>query len=208
MSMKDIIIGVSGASGAIYAKALVREVLSQNLNVHFIPSAHAATTWRQEVTEEKEVALIESETSAPTGWEAWLGVPADQTERLVIYGDEAIDAPPASGTFRPRAMVIVPCSMNTLAKVANGMADTLLTRAAAVCLKERRPLVVAPRETPLSLLDLRNMTTAAEAGAVVLPAAPGFYHRPQEIDDLVRFIISKICDQIDLPCTQPIRYGR
>ncbi|KPL06101.1 3-octaprenyl-4-hydroxybenzoate carboxy-lyase, partial [candidate division BRC1 bacterium SM23_51] len=108
--------------------------------------------------------------------------------------------------FRARAMVVVPCSMNTLAKIAHGISETLLTRAAAVSLKERRPLVLVPRETPLSLIDLRNQVAAAEAGAIILPASPGFYHRPTEIGDLVHFILSKICDQLALPCSRPIRY--
>jgi 4-hydroxy-3-polyprenylbenzoate decarboxylase len=208
MSDRDIIVGVTGASGAVYAQALVRELLAQGLTVHFIPSAHAAVSWQCELNGGDDSALTESETDAPRGWEAWLDVPADAPGRLAIYGDERIDAPPASGTFRARAMVVVPCSMNTLAKIAGGIGDTLLTRAAAVSLKERRPLVLVPRETPISLIDLRNMTAAAEAGAVVLPASPGFYHRPTAVAHLVHFVVSKICDQIGLFLASSVRYDQ
>jgi len=197
MSERDVIIGVTGASGAVYAQALVAELLSEGLTVHFIPTAHASVVWR-------------SELDAPAAEPAWtrrLIIPPGGLERLVVYDDGNIEAEPASGTFRARAMVVVPCSMNTLAKIARGIGDTLLTRAAGVCLKERQPLILVPRETPLSLADLRNQVAAAECGAVILPAAPGFYHRPAEIGGLVHFIVSKICDQLDLTCGQPVRYG-
>ena len=208
MSERDIIVGVTGASGAIYAKALVGELLAQGMTVHFIPSAHAAVSWRQELDTGEDAALTESETDAPGGWEASLEIAADARDRLMVYSGKRIDAKPASGTFRVRGMVVVPCSMNTLAKIAGGIGDTLLTRAAAVTLKERRPLVIVPRETPVSLLDLRNMTAAAEAGATILPASPGFYQRPTEIADLVHFLVSKIFDQIELSVSNPVRYDQ
>ena len=210
MSERDVIIGVTGASGVVYAKALVAELLSQRLTVHLIPTAHAAVVWRDELGEPPGLTSGESGAApvpASQDWIARLEVSPGDADRLVVYDDRDIEAPPASGTFRARAMVVVPCSMNTLAKIAHGIADTLLTRAAGVCLKERRPLVLVPRETPLSLIDLRNQVAAAEAGAVVLPAMPGFYNGPASIGDLVHFIISKICDQLGLGCSQPIRYG-
>jgi 4-hydroxy-3-polyprenylbenzoate decarboxylase len=213
MSDHDILIGVTGASGAIYAQAIVRELLSQRLTVHLIPTAHASIVWRSELESVSEAASPTGAPSSPTRearalWTSRLGLSPTDAERLVVHDDRDIAAPPASGTFRPRAMVVVPCSMNTLARVAHGLAHTLLTRAAAVCLKERRPLILVPRETPLSLIDLRNQVAAAEAGAVILPAAPAFYHRPAAIADLVHFIVSKICDQLGAPCSRPIRYGR
>lgn len=207
MSERDVIIGVTGASGAIYARALVRELLSQDLTVHFIPTAHASVVWQGELGDVAAGdALAEGETAPRTSWDNWLAVPAAGRERLVVYDDTDIAAAPASGTFRARAMVVVPCSMNTLAKVAHGISDTLLTRAAAARLKERQALILVPRETPLSLADCRNLTAAAEAGAAILPAAPGFYHRPTSIGDLVHFLVSKICDQLGAPCAASIRY--
>ncbi|MBI3736395.1 UbiX family flavin prenyltransferase, partial [Candidatus Sumerlaeota bacterium] len=105
------------------------------------------------------------------------------------------------------AMVIVPCSMNTLAAVAHGIANNLVTRSAAVTLKEGRPLILVPRETPLTLIDLRNMTAIAEAGGVILPANPGFYHRPKGIEDLVGFVVQKIMDRLGLRGEGGIRWG-
>jgi 4-hydroxy-3-polyprenylbenzoate decarboxylase len=202
MSDNDIIVGVTGASGAIYTQALVRELLTQGARVHLIPTAHAATTWWMELSTEMAHAP-----ATELDWHGAFDLTSSQTDRLVVRADTNIAAAPASGTFRARAMIVVPCSMNTLAKIAHGVADTLLTRAAAVCLKERRPLVLVARETPLSLADLRNLVAAAEAGAVILPAMPAFYHHPRTLDDLAHFLVSKICDQIGLPCTKPIRYG-
>jgi len=216
MSERDIIVGVTGASGALYARALVRELLAQEQTVHFIPTAHAATTWRQEMRQpmpeaRPAEALAVAEPGAagnapPFDWPAALGLDPRDRQRLVLYADADIAAAPASGTFRARAMIVVPCSMNTLARIAHGLADTLLARAAGVALKERRPLVLVPRETPLSLPDLRNMVAAAQAGAVILPAMPAFYHHPRTIDDLAHFLVSKICDPLGLPCSNPTRY--
>jgi len=201
----NVIIGATGASGVVYAQALIRELLSQNITVHFIPTAHAAVVWREELEKERR---SRAKTPRRQEWTARLAISSDRADRLVVYDDQDIEAAPASGTFRERAMVVVPCSMNTLARIAHGIADTLLTRAAGVCLKERRPLILVPRETPLSLIALRNQVAAAEAGAVILPASPGFYHRPASIADLVNFIVSKICDQLALPCSTSVRYGR
>jgi 4-hydroxy-3-polyprenylbenzoate decarboxylase len=214
MGERDVIIGMTGASGVVYAQALVRELLLQGTTMHFIPTAHAAVVWQDEMEAPPKMAASERAAasfsdrgdSSSVNWRTRLGISPDDAERLVIYEDSNIAAAPASGTFRARAMVVVPCTMNTLAKIAHGMADTLLTRAAAVCLKERRPLILVPRETPLSLMDLRNQVAAAEAGAVILPAAPAFYHHPAAIADLVRFIVSKICDQLGLPSSKSVRY--
>jgi 4-hydroxy-3-polyprenylbenzoate decarboxylase len=206
MSEKDVIVGVTGASGAVYTHALVMELLGQGLTVHFIPTVHATAVWRDEI--EGRASAIVKKNPRRADWSARLGVHPHDDERLVVYDDYNVAAPPASGTFRPRAMVVMPCSMNTLAKIAHGIADTLLTRAAGVCLKERRRLVLGVREAPMSLVDLRNQVAAAEAGATILPAAPAFYHRPKSIDDLVAFVISKTCDQLGVACSRPIRYRR
>jgi len=209
MSERDIIVGVTGASGAVYARSLVRELLSQAFTVHFIPTVHAAEVWREELNGEKRLAAGGKKPAAIAGaqlWVARLGLSTGDAARFVLHDNQDIKAAPASGTFRARAMVVVPCSMNTLAKIAHGIADTLLTRAAGVCLKEKRPLILVARETPFSLIDLRNQVAAAEAGAVILPAAPAFYHHPTEIADLVRFVVSKICDQLGVSCSKAVRY--
>ncbi|MCX8038494.1 MAG: UbiX family flavin prenyltransferase [Candidatus Sumerlaeia bacterium] len=204
MSEGDVIVGITGASGSIYAQAFVKELLFEDLTVHLIPTAHADVVWRNEMETAGE--RPRGEADATTRWRSRMIIPAGRLEHLRVYADTDVAAAPASGTFRARAMVVVPCSMNTLAKVAHGVADTLLTRAAAACLKERRPLILVVRETPLSLADLRNQVAAAEAGATILPAAPAFYHRPTDIAGLVHFIVSKICDQIGLLCPDRIGY--
>jgi 4-hydroxy-3-polyprenylbenzoate decarboxylase len=114
--------------------------------------------------------------------------------RVVMHNDGDLAAPPASGTFRTQGMVICPCSMKTLGAIASGTGSNLIARAADTCLKERRRLVLVPRETPLNLIHLRNMVTVTEAGGVILPAMPGFYHRPATIDELVRHVVLKILD--------------
>lgn len=116
----------------------------------------------------------------------------------VTYRVDDIAAPPSSGSFRTRGMVIVPCSMKTLAGVASGYSDDLILRAAEVTLKERRPLVLVPRETPLTVINIENMLRAASAGAVILPAIPGFYTRPRTIEDLVDHLVGKILDALGM----------
>jgi len=206
MSERNVIVGVTGASGAIYAKAVIRELLALSQTVHLIPTVHSDRIWHNELEVRGDSDIVERGAML-TDWNDRLSLSAGEMDRLIVYEDRNIEALPASGTFWARAMIVVPCSMNTLARIAHGMADTLLTRAAGVSLKERRPLILVPRETPLSLVDLRNLVAVAEAGAVVLPAMPAFYQRPATIEDLVHHLVSKVCDQLGLPCTQPVRYS-
>lgn len=180
-----VVVGVTGASGAIYGRMLVRELLKQGHPVHLIVSRAA-------------LAVISQELGVPARasglcLEEFLGY-TPPSSQITLHDDTNLTAPPASGSFRTGGMVICPCSMKTLGALASGSSATLISRAADVCLKERRRLVVVPRETPLSLIHLRNMLTLTEAGAVVLPAMPGFYHQPQTIDDLVRHVVMKIVD--------------
>jgi 4-hydroxy-3-polyprenylbenzoate decarboxylase len=127
---------------------------------------------------------------------------------LEVYGRDDWYAPMASGSSAADAMVVCPCSVGTLAAIAAGLADNLIERAADVMLKERRTLVLVPRETPLSLIHLENMTRAARAGAVIVPANPGFYHRPQRIEDLVDFLVARVLDQLGVPNEISARWGR
>ena len=191
---EQLIVGISGASGLSYGREFVRELVRQQIRVHLIVSDEAYLVWRAEVAAPGETTKAE--------FEAWLGVNSDDASRLMrVYAFNDITALPASGTFRCRGMAIVPCSMHMTAALAAGLADNLITRAADVCLKERRPLVVAPRETPLNLTHLRNLTRLAEAGMTIAPAMPGFYHRPQTIDDLVQHFVMKLCDLFSLSCS-------
>ena len=119
-------------------------------------------------------------------------------DRFELHTNKNIGASIASGSFQLDAMVVVPCSMNTMASIAHGLAGNLITRAAAVQLKERRKLILVPRETPLSLLNLRAMTTACEAGALILPAMPSYYHNPKSVTDLVDTVVDRVIDHLDL----------
>ncbi len=192
-----VLVGVTGASGIIYGKALLKELLSLDVEIHLIVSAAALIVMREE--------LGTSFVGGKFDLETFLGshVPPG---KVVMYDDTDLAAAPASGTFRSHGMVICPCSMKTLSTLAAGTGSTLITRAADACLKERRRLVVVPRETPLNLIHLRSMVTLTEAGAVILPAMPGFYHRPQTIEDLVRHVVLKILDVMQIPHHIPYRW--
>lgn len=220
---RHIIVGMSGASGAIYGVRLVEALLAQaDLEVHLIVTPAAVRVMNDELrlVSAPKIASGEDQPSSTGGGgaPAWLKyfdldqraqgeeASSSSAERLQLYPHADIGARPASGTFRNIGMIVVPCSMNTLASVAHGLQPNLLTRAAAVTLKEGRPLVLVPRETPVSLIDLRNMTSAAEAGAAVLPASPGFYAAPETIEDLVQFIVDRILDRIGLARPGAIRW--
>ncbi|MBN1514940.1 UbiX family flavin prenyltransferase [Candidatus Sumerlaeota bacterium] len=183
-----IVVGVTGASGVIYAREFIRELARQRVETHLIVSDHART-----------VAAAELGVSGE--FEQWLSLNESVHACVRLQRFDDVAASCASGTFRIRGMAILPCSMNTLGALAHGIADNLITRAADVCLKERRKLVVCPRETPLSLIHLRNMAALAEAGATIMPCMPGFYHAPETIDDLLQLFTMKLCDQFDLPCS-------
>lgn len=175
---KRLVVGLSGASGMPYALDLLQTLRRiPDLEVHLVMSQGA----KRVLVEEAEMSLEEAEALAH-----------------VVHRSSDLGAAVASGSFRTMGMVIVPCSATTLSKVAYGLADNLLTRAAYVTLKERRPLVLVPREAPLPLPSLEAMVRAAQAGATILPAAPGFYHKPQHIDDLLAFITQRILDLFGL----------
>ena len=176
--MKKIIICISGASGAIFGIRLL-EVLqaAPAVETHVVISK-----WGQQTLEHE------------TSWSA-----KDVRELAdVAYAAGEISAAVSSGSFRTDGMVIVPCSMRTLGCIANGYGDSLIHRAADVVLKERRRLIVVPRETPLSEIHLENMLTLARAGAVIMPANPGFYNQPQSIEDLVDFMVARVLDHLGI----------
>ena len=179
-----VILALTGASGAPYGVRLL-EILARNkVPTELIISSHG---WR----------LLETESGITDDAGLRQHTGGDWSS-VVVCPDDDRGAPPASGSHRTRGMVICPCSMGTVAAIAAGTSRSLVERAADVTLKERRKLILVPRETPLSLVHLRNLVTVTEAGAVVIPAAPGFYHRPTTIDQLVDFIVQRILDQLDL----------
>ncbi len=185
-SPRRVVVGISGASGIPYAKDLLESLrLAGDLEVHLVATDGA-----------KRVAADE------------LGMPLDELAGLadVVHANRDIGASIASGSFRTLGMVVVPCSATTLSKVAYGVCDNLLTRAAYVHLKERRALVLVPREAPLPLPTLEAMVKAAQAGATILPASPGFYSRPRSIDDLLGFVTQRILDLLGLEVARSPRW--
>ena len=178
-------VGITGASGALYAVRTVAALLSQKCQVELVTSDFGRRLLRDEL----------GEAAALDGLFEYLATRYGDGVRagtLMMHSNRDVGAPVASGSYACEAMVIVPCSMKTLAGVAHGLSRTLIERAADVMLKERRLLVIVPRETPMSLPQLRNMVAAAEAGALVLPAMPAFYQGPRILDDLADFMAGKI----------------
>ncbi|MDB4949305.1 MAG: Flavin prenyltransferase UbiX [Gemmatimonadetes bacterium] len=176
-----ITLGITGASGAPYAVRVLRALNESGTPVRLIVSSYG---WRL-LAEESDVDGLEALKVATGDW-----------SRVELYDSLDRGATPASGSAPSRGMVICPCSMGTLASIAAGTSRNLVERAADVALKERRPLVLVPRETPLSLVHLENMTRLTRAGATILPAAPGFYHRPKSVADLVDFVAARILDHL------------
>lgn len=197
--MKRLIVGMTGASGAIYGVRLIEALLADpDRQIHLILSAAAERVLAEELGLRPQLS--------PFDPKSFLDVTDDQARRIVHHPVGDIGAGPASGTFRCDGMVICPCSMRTLGALAVGLGDNLLTRAADVALKEGRPLVAVPRETPLSAIHLRNLLRLAEAGAAILPACPGFYHRPESVEDLVRHVVQKVFDRLGLEFPNAIRW--
>lgn len=182
-----LVVAITGASGARYAIRFLECALPHYREIYLTLSDQAVQVIGLETGRNVSAGAVTAE--------RLLGFPS---EVVKIVDKRDYFSPPASGSFRHDGMVIVPCSMGTAARIAQGISDDLVTRAADVCLKERRRLILVPRETPWSLIHLRNMTQLAEAGAVILPANPGFYHKPQTIEDLVDHIVARILQQLGI----------
>jgi 4-hydroxy-3-polyprenylbenzoate decarboxylase len=198
---RSVTLALTGASGMAYGLRLLECLLGARVRVALIYSQAAQIVAKQEL----DLALPARPQDAAGVLRERFGVPA---ELLQVYGREDWYAPIASGSSPTDAMVICPCSMGTLAAVAGGLADNLIERAADVALKERRPLVLVARETPLSAIHLENMLRLTRAGAVCLPANPGFYHRPERVEDLVDFVVARVLDQLGVGNEISARWGR
>jgi 4-hydroxy-3-polyprenylbenzoate decarboxylase len=193
MTRFPVVLALTGASGAPYGVRLL-EVLARNrVPVWLIASEHGMRLLREECG----IDSLESLRRA-TG---------DDWTSVVTFPDEDRGALPASGSQRTSGMVICPCSMGTVAAIAGGTSRSLVERAADVTLKERRRLILVPRETPLSLVHLRNLVSVGEAGAIVVPAAPGFYHRPTQVSELIDFVVQRILDQLEVDVDIARRWG-
>lgn len=183
--MKRYIVAMSGASGAPYALSVIEELLNQGHEVHVIVTEAA---WRV-LLEEHDWEVAKREQNFVERYGHLSG-------RLVYHPIRDIGASIASGSFQVDGMVVVPCTMGTLAKIATGISSNLLERAADVMLKERKPLILVPRETPLSPIHLENMLKLSRLGVQIVPPMPGFYHRPSNLEDMIRFVSGKILDQL------------
>jgi 4-hydroxy-3-polyprenylbenzoate decarboxylase len=197
---ETVCLAFTGASGMPYGLRLLECLLGAGVRVQLLYSQAAQVVAKQELGMELPSRPAEAR-------KALLGLYPAPEEKLEVYGREEWFAPVASGSNPPQAMVVCPCSMGTLAAIAQGLADNLIERAADVVLKERRKLVLVPRETPLSTIHLENMLRLAQAGAVILPPNPGFYHHPRNVGDLVDFVVARILDQLDVPHDLMRRWG-
>jgi 4-hydroxy-3-polyprenylbenzoate decarboxylase len=193
MSQYPLVLAITGASGAPYGVRLLDVLARQKIPIWLIASEHGLRLLREECGIKSLDGLREA-----TGGD-WTSV--------TLFPDDDRGALPASGSQRTSGMVICPCSLGTVAAIALGTSRSLVERAADVTLKERRKLILVPRETPLSLVHLRNLVAVTEAGAVVLPASPGFYHRPTKVSELVDFMVQRILDQLGLEIEIGRRWG-
>ena len=186
--MKRLIVGITGASAGVYGIRLL-EVLTEHedIEVHLTISASGARALSEELQIEIDLNNFELESLISVS-----------SPRVIYHHESDIAAPIASGSFRTEGMIVVPCSMGSVASIAAGMSRNLIQRAADVCIKEKRKLVLVPRETPLSPIHLENMLKLSQIGVCVLPAMPGFYHFPKNVDDLLNFIVTKILDQFGI----------
>jgi len=189
--MKKIVVGITGASGSIYGLRLIEELLAADHQV----SVLLTNAGRQVTAFETGLNLADKAAECQAQLQEYFNCAA----RLQYYAIDDFFAPVASGSSVPDAVVICPCSMGTAGRIALGLSDNLLERAADVALKERRQLVLVPRETPFNQIHLKNLLRLAQAGAMILPAMPGFYHHPQTLDDLVAFVVGKVLDTLGIP---------
>ncbi len=173
--MKSFIVGITGASGSVYGASLIRELHSLGYTVHIVATKQGEEVWEFEL----ECSLS-----------SWAGQFSEG--RIILHSQENLFASIASGSYQVNGMVVVPCSMGTLGKIAHGVGGGLLARCADVCLKERRPLVLVARETPLSGIHLQNMLTVTQQGGVIFPPVPAFYHKPKSIEEIVSHTVGRV----------------
>ena len=196
---KKIVVAICGASGSIYGIRLLKALLKNPVNIYLIISSAG-------------YKVLEHETGYKgKSFSSFLkdkGITFNKNAHLNTYDQDDFFAPPASGSFRNDGLVIAPCSMKTLGAIAAGIADNLIHRAADVNLKEKRPLILLPRETPLNIIHLKNMYVAAKAGATIMPPSPSFYSNPQNISDLVDTVIARVLDHLKIEHDLVKEWGR
>lgn len=182
-----LVVGITGASGFLYAVRFLQHAVQHFEQLLVIVSPHALSVARAELGMDLAADTLCAQ-----------NLLGKHCPNIVFLNPKDYFTPPASGSFRHDGMVIIPCSMGTAGRIAHGVSDDLMTRAADVCLKERRKLILVVRETPLNLIHLRTLTALTEAGAVVLPASPAFYHRPRTVEDLVDTVVARVLQQLGI----------
>jgi len=181
---RPVILGITGATGSVYAIETARALVEKGIPVEAVLTGQARR-------------IVPFETGKT--WEEWSALLDLEGDLLSTYPGEELHHPMASGSYPVRGMIVVPCSMGTLGRIAGGVSSTLLERAADVTLKERRRLILVARETPLSRIHLRNMLAITDAGGIIFPPVPAFYNRPATLDDMVRATVSRLLDLLDIP---------
>jgi flavin prenyltransferase len=184
--MEKIVIGITGASGSIYSVKLIEELLKRGVFVHIICTENG-----------KKVMKFETNLDI----DEWIKELREKYNHVKLEDINNLFSGVASGSFKFDAMIILPCSMGTLAEISNGLAKNLLCRAADVALKENRKLIIVPRETPLNAIHLENMLKLSKLGVSIIPAMPGFYHKPKSMEDLINFVVGKILDSLSIENT-------
>lgn len=190
--MARYIIGITGASGSIYGVRIVQELLRAENEVHLVLTKNGARVLSYELERDIDEALSELNNCGG---------------KLIIHDNEDLFASIASGSFKVDGMAIVPCSMSTLGEIANGVSKNLLGRAADVCIKEGRKLIVVPREMPLSPIHLKNMLELSQLGINIMPAMPGFYQRPKTMDDIVNFVVGRVLSGLGIENNLYLKWG-
>lgn len=225
---KNLVLAITGASGGVYCIRLLEALLSAGMNVHLLISSSGRAVLKQELGLDIDLSRFNPEMILPPRdifstdeklleMQAGAGVSTGASNVLSIVGKSPgtiryhhykdFMAPVASGSHLTAGMVVCPCSMATVSAIATGASGNLIQRAADVHLKERRKLILVPRETPLSTIQLDNLRKCSEAGATIMPAMPGFYHEPRSIQDLVDFVVGRICDQLGISNELMRRWG-
>jgi 4-hydroxy-3-polyprenylbenzoate decarboxylase len=201
MSHPPLVLAITGASGAVYGRRLLEVLVERGREVHLMISPSGSAVIKQELNREVDLANFDCQALLPENI-------AQQAGDLIHYHHyQNFLAPPASGSFLTGGMVVCPCSGSTLSGIAHGASNNLIQRAADVHLKERRKLILVPRETPLSLPQIDNLRRAAEAGAIILPAMPGWYHGVNSLEDLIDFVVARILDQLGIEHQLMQRWG-
>jgi 4-hydroxy-3-polyprenylbenzoate decarboxylase len=196
-----LVLAITGASGAVYGSRLLEVLIEADRDVHLIVSPSGAAVWQQELGRKIDLNAFDPKSILPPS------AIEKSDGKLCYHHYQNFMAPPASGSFLTGGMVVCPCSGSTLSGIAHGSSNNLIQRAADVQLKERRKLILVPRETPLSLIHIDNMRRAAEAGAIILPAMPGWYHGVKSVQDLVDFVVARILDQLGIEHDLMRRWG-